>query len=144
MPLSSFVASSTTDLGASRTKGSPVKLPPPIPRGSSSTSDATLSPISRAVISTEYASLRYNKHCPSGMYVIPSLDNTFVWDAVLFVHKGVVSIHHSSVRASSDTHVRARILCRIRSEIHDVFSGQLSRQGACNTVSDRHISSTRG
>ncbi|KIM53820.1 hypothetical protein SCLCIDRAFT_1222537 [Scleroderma citrinum Foug A] len=86
--LSGLVTSTVLDLGAGKTKSSLVKPLPPTLRGPSSTSDATPNSVSRAVISTEYASLRYNKHCPSGMYVIPSLDNVFVWDAVLFVHKG--------------------------------------------------------
>lgn len=96
--LSGLVTSPVLDLGTGKTKSSLVKPLPSTLRGPSSTSDATPNSVSRAVISTEYASLRYNKHCPSGMYVTPSLDNVFVWDAVLFVHKGVVSIHHPNAR----------------------------------------------
>ncbi|KAL4075881.1 ubiquitin-conjugating enzyme/RWD-like protein [Scleroderma citrinum] len=70
-------------------KNSFPKSPLPTPRVPTNTSDAsTLNSVTRAVISTEYASLRYNKHCPSGMYVAPSSDSILVWDAVLFVHKG--------------------------------------------------------
>ncbi|KAI6047203.1 UBC-like protein [Pisolithus marmoratus] len=57
--------------------------------GSSSGCDASsLHPATRAALSSEYASLRYNKHCPSGMYITPTADNILVWDGVLFVHKG--------------------------------------------------------
>lgn len=49
---------------------------------------SSLNPTTRAVLSSEYASLRYNKHCPSGMYIIPAADSILAWDGVLFVHKG--------------------------------------------------------
>lgn len=45
-------------------------------------------PISRATISLEYASLRYQSHCPLGMYVIPFADDPFIWDGALFIHQG--------------------------------------------------------
>ncbi|KAI0307120.1 ubiquitin-conjugating enzyme/RWD-like protein [Multifurca ochricompacta] len=44
--------------------------------------------LSRATISLEYASLRYQFHCPLGMYVIPFVDDLSIWDAVLFIHQG--------------------------------------------------------
>ena len=95
--LSGLVMSPMIDLGAGKTKSSLVKPLPPTLRGPSSTPNS----VSRAVISTEYPSLQYNKHCPFGMYITPSLDNIFVWDAVLFMHKGVVSIHHPNTHAHS-------------------------------------------
>ena len=93
--LSGLVMSPMIDLGAGKTKSSLVKPLPPTLRGPLSTPNS----VSCVVILTEYPLLRYNKHCPSGMYVTPSLDNIFVWDAVLFVHKGVVSIHHPNTCA---------------------------------------------
>ncbi|KAA1466478.1 UBC-like protein [Dentipellis sp. KUC8613] len=44
--------------------------------------------LSKAAVAFEYASLRYNAHCPLGMYVSPSVEIPAVWDAVLFVHQG--------------------------------------------------------
>jgi hypothetical protein len=46
----------------------------------------------RAALMLEYASLRHSNHCPLGMYVVPSPENLFVWDAVLFVHQGLRSL----------------------------------------------------
>ncbi|KAG6336610.1 hypothetical protein ID866_2486 [Astraeus odoratus] len=54
----------------------------------SSIAETSPNPVTHAAISTEYSSLRYSKHCPSGMYITPTADNIFVWDAVLFIHKG--------------------------------------------------------
>ncbi|KAI0315978.1 ubiquitin-conjugating enzyme/RWD-like protein [Amylostereum chailletii] len=51
-------------------------------------SDPILSTVSRAAIAFEYASLRYEAHCPLGMYVLPNTDDNSVWDLVLFVHQG--------------------------------------------------------
>jgi len=45
-------------------------------------------PIPRATVSLEYASLRYQSHCPLGMYVIPFADDPFIWDGALFIHQG--------------------------------------------------------
>ncbi|KAF5363678.1 hypothetical protein D9756_000645 [Leucocoprinus leucothites] len=44
--------------------------------------------VARTALSLEYASLRHADHCPLGIYVVPSPENLFVWDAVLFVHQG--------------------------------------------------------
>ncbi|ETW84035.1 hypothetical protein HETIRDRAFT_242275, partial [Heterobasidion irregulare TC 32-1] len=46
------------------------------------------SAVQRAAVAFEYASLRYQAHCPLGMYIIPSLENLSIWDGVLFVHQG--------------------------------------------------------
>ncbi|KXN90247.1 hypothetical protein AN958_04038 [Leucoagaricus sp. SymC.cos] len=51
-------------------------------------SPTTQSIIARTALSLEYAFLRHSDHCPLGMYVVPSPENLFVWDAVLFVHQG--------------------------------------------------------
>ncbi|KAI7872959.1 ubiquitin-conjugating enzyme/RWD-like protein [Spinellus fusiger] len=37
---------------------------------------------------TEFINLRNPKHCPLGVYVMPSSDNLNVWYGVIFVHKG--------------------------------------------------------
>ncbi|KAI0254736.1 UBC-like protein [Lactifluus subvellereus] len=65
--------------------------PPPkqAPRKSAPSIHApSVNHLSRAAISLEYTSLRYQSHCPLGMYVIPSADDPSVWDAVLFIHQG--------------------------------------------------------
>ncbi|CAG8464540.1 1372_t:CDS:2 [Cetraspora pellucida] len=36
----------------------------------------------------EFTNLRNPRHCPSGVYVMPSADNFYIWYGVLFVHKG--------------------------------------------------------
>ena len=48
--------------------------------------------LTRTAVSLEYASLRHTGHCPLGMYVTPSPDNLMVWDAVFFVHQGVLPL----------------------------------------------------
>ena len=53
-----------------------------------STVPTSLNHLSRAAISLEYASLRYQSHCPLGMYVIPFAEDPSVWDAILFIHQG--------------------------------------------------------
>jgi hypothetical protein len=88
--LSEFVASPTLDLTA-RLKGASSRLASTtVDVTSSASSDSALpiSPVTRAAISIEYASLRHDKHCPAGMYVTPSAESMLIWDAVLFVHKG--------------------------------------------------------
>jgi hypothetical protein len=50
----------------------------------------TSSPVTRTAISLEYASLRHSQHCPLGIYVVPSAETLLVWDAVFFVHQGIL------------------------------------------------------
>lgn len=50
----------------------------------------TISVVTRTAVSLEYASIRHHGHCPLGMYVMPSVENLLVWDAVFFVHQGMV------------------------------------------------------
>ncbi|KAI0268212.1 ubiquitin-conjugating enzyme/RWD-like protein [Gloeopeniophorella convolvens] len=69
-----------------RKPGPSAQPPPPQPH-----TPASINPLSRAAISLEYASLRYQSHCPLGMYVIPHSDNPSIWDAVLFIHQGYYS-----------------------------------------------------
>ncbi|KAH9977731.1 hypothetical protein BGW80DRAFT_1283920 [Lactifluus volemus] len=70
----------------------PAATPPKLAPRKSLPSTSTLAPsvnhLSRAAISLEYASLRYQSHCPLGMYVIPFVDDPSIWDAVLFIHQG--------------------------------------------------------
>ncbi|RHZ76134.1 hypothetical protein Glove_203g49 [Diversispora epigaea] len=42
----------------------------------------------RMELMIEFTNLRNPKHCPSGVYVMPSADNFYTWYGVLFVHKG--------------------------------------------------------
>ena len=58
---------------------------PPAPTWPDSSS---ASPVGRAAVAQEFANLRYEGHCPLGMYIVPASDNLFVWDGVLFVHQG--------------------------------------------------------
>ncbi|KAI6119364.1 UBC-like protein [Pisolithus croceorrhizus] len=90
-PLSGLVVPSARSSGvgdvkytSSNSKSSSLSVVGP----SSGCDPSSLNPTTRAVLSSEYASLRYNKHCPSGMYITPGADSILVWDGVLFVHKG--------------------------------------------------------
>src|SRR6267154_3617496 len=78
--------------------------PPPknAPRKSSS-GPTPLNHLSRAAISLEYASLRYQSHCPLGMYVIPLTEDPSIWDAVLFIHQGESSPTESISVSSSES-----------------------------------------
>ena len=60
----------------------------PKPRSSNQAQPPTVNPLSRVAISLEYASLRYQSHCPLGMYVVPLIGDPSIWDAVLFIHQG--------------------------------------------------------
>jgi hypothetical protein len=60
----------------------------PKPRPNTQAQPPTANPLSRATISLEYASLRYQSHCPLGMYVVPLIGDPSIWDAVLFIHQG--------------------------------------------------------
>ncbi|EKM80305.1 hypothetical protein AGABI1DRAFT_73378 [Agaricus bisporus var. burnettii JB137-S8] len=44
--------------------------------------------VAQTALSLEYASLRHQNHCPLGIYIVPSPDSLFVWDAVLYTHQG--------------------------------------------------------
>lgn len=50
---------------------------------------ATQSIVARSTLLLEFTSLRNRNHSPLGLYVVPSLENFFIWDAVLFVHQGM-------------------------------------------------------
>ncbi|KIY71430.1 UBC-like protein [Cylindrobasidium torrendii FP15055 ss-10] len=50
--------------------------------------DANASAVASTTISLEYASLKYQNHCPLGMYIVPSKESLFAWDAMFFVHQG--------------------------------------------------------
>ena len=70
------------------------KQPPPRRKSSPKLRPSTqaqppaVNPLSRAAISLEYASLRYQSHSPLGMYVVPLIGDPSIWDAVLFIHQG--------------------------------------------------------
>lgn len=67
----------------------------------------THSIVPQTALSLEYASLRHQNHCPLGMYVVPSPDSLFVWDAVLFVHQGECTINlivHSTTETQLSAH----------------------------------------
>jgi hypothetical protein len=68
----------TSGKGQTASHRSTVKNPPDV------------SPVTRTAISLEYASLRHSQHCPLGIYVVPSAETLLVWDAVFFVHQGIL------------------------------------------------------
>lgn len=84
-----LTASPTIDLSTptkSRSKpASRVASGPSVTTGT----DQSPSALTRTAVSLEYASLRYPKHCPTGMYVTPSPEKLLIWDAVFFVHQGM-------------------------------------------------------
>ncbi|KIJ20000.1 hypothetical protein PAXINDRAFT_160656 [Paxillus involutus ATCC 200175] len=87
--LSGLMTSPTLDLGTGRPKNASAKTISAVDSPASlAISEASINPVTRAAISFEYASLRHNKHCPTGMYITPSVESILVWEAVLFVHKG--------------------------------------------------------
>ncbi|KAG6850044.1 hypothetical protein H0H93_002053 [Arthromyces matolae] len=47
-----------------------------------------VSVLTRTTVSLEYAALRHHLHCPLGMYIVPSVEDLLVWNAVFFVHQG--------------------------------------------------------
>ncbi|KAK7696001.1 hypothetical protein QCA50_000641 [Cerrena zonata] len=83
-----LTASPTIDLSTpTKSRSKPASR---IASGTGVTTGTDQSPtaLTRTAVSLEYASLRYPKHCPTGMYVTPSPENLLVWDAVFFVHQG--------------------------------------------------------
>ncbi|KAG0145533.1 hypothetical protein CROQUDRAFT_93652 [Cronartium quercuum f. sp. fusiforme G11] len=44
--------------------------------------------MSNLEITLEFASLRSPGHCPIGVWVIPSPTNVYLWEGVLFIHRG--------------------------------------------------------
>ncbi|KAF8559129.1 UBC-like protein [Imleria badia] len=85
--LGGLVASPTFDLGG-RSRNASSKLAATTAETTAPASEASISPVTRAAISIKYASLRHDRHCPTGMYITPSTESMLIWDAVLFVHKG--------------------------------------------------------
>lgn len=83
MMLGSLVPSSTIDLAHRPQRTSS------LPQTSSTPQDATVPPVTRTAVALEYASLRYQEHCPLGMYVVPTAESIMIWEAVLFVHQGM-------------------------------------------------------
>ncbi|KAK0486954.1 UBC-like protein [Armillaria luteobubalina] len=54
----------------------------------STTNSNSITAVASAAVSFEYASLRHRSHCPLGIYVVPSKESLFIWDAIFFVHQG--------------------------------------------------------
>jgi len=81
-----LVPSPTIDLGMAKGRNVSTTIAPAadsaLPEGS------VVSPATHAALNFQYASLRNTNHCPTGIYITPSMGNPMVWDAVLFVHKG--------------------------------------------------------
>lgn len=81
LPSFSALSGSSPGTGTPPPKQAPRKSAPSIHAPS-------VNHLSRAAISLEYTSLRYQSHCPLGMYIIPFADDPSIWDAVLFIHQG--------------------------------------------------------
>jgi hypothetical protein len=102
--LGSFVTS-THDVGTSKSKHKPTNAS----QSSSAPKDANVAASTRVNVGLEYASLRYHRHCPLGMYVVPSVESILVWDGVLFVHQGgymavfLVSLSHCDCKDITQT-----------------------------------------
>ncbi|CAL1700996.1 unnamed protein product [Somion occarium] len=86
--LGALVTSPTIDLSTPTKPRSKPASRLPSTSSVTNTTDQPATALTRTAVSLEYASLRYPKHCPTGMYVIPSPENILVWDAVFFVHQG--------------------------------------------------------
>jgi hypothetical protein len=127
--LSSLSGSASGFLGVGAgTAGTPLKHTPERPTHRKSTSGPpSISPTSRATISLEYASLRYQSHCPLGMYVIPFIDDPFIWDATLFIHQGEPYAKYIFIPRLADIIPEARVLHRFYPQISLDFSPQLPR-----------------
>lgn len=87
--------------------------------------DITTNPVARTTVSLEYASLRHNEHCPLGMYIVPSIENLLVWDAVFFVHQGECK---TSLPLYQIVKVNRRILHRLDSQISPDIPPRLPRE----------------
>lgn len=131
---SSFSGSSSgSGLLSASTADDPPKKTPRKP----SSGPPSLHTLSRVAISLEYASLRYQSHCPVGMYVIPFADDPFLWDAVLFIHQGELRVPFVSYR----THSEARLLHRLHPKISFDVSSQLPRITPNSALHHRCLSS---
>ncbi|KAI0068678.1 UBC-like protein [Artomyces pyxidatus] len=87
---------------------------------------AITNPVARAAVSLEYASLRYQGHCPLGMYIIPCSDAASMWDAVLFVHQGYYadSILKFRLTFPADYPERAPVVQFMTDVFHPLISQQ--------------------
>ena len=83
-----FGALSLTGSGSKQSLPPSKSSPKPRPTTQAAQPTITANPLSRVAISLEYASLRYQSHCPLGMYVVPLIGDPSIWDAVLFIHQG--------------------------------------------------------
>ena len=132
---SSFSGSSSgSGLLSASTADDPPKKTPRKP----SSGPPSLHALSRVAISLEYASLRYQSHCPVGMYVIPFANDPFIWDAVLFIHQGELRVPF--VR-SYHIHSEARLLHRLHPKISFDVSSQLPRTTPNSALHHRCLSS---
>lgn len=83
----SLVPSPTIDLGLTKGRSASTKIAQAAD-SAHPLEGSIINPATRATLNFQYASLRNINHCPTGMYITPSVESTLVWDAVLFVHKG--------------------------------------------------------
>ncbi|KAH9077125.1 UBC-like protein [Lactarius deliciosus] len=70
--------------GSGLAKPPPRRKSSPTPRRVTQAQPPAVNPLSRVAISLEYASLRYQSHCPLGMYVVPLVGDPSVWDACYY------------------------------------------------------------
>jgi len=138
--LSGLVASPTLDLGG-RSRNASSKLAFATVDPTAPASEVSINPVTRAAISIEYASLRHDKHCPTGMYVTPSSESMLVWDAVLFVHKG--EWWQFRDQTSLNSRVLSRRLCRLRPQVCHGVPRQLPRSTSYGALRDGRIPPAR-
>lgn len=116
------------------------KKPQQKPSESQSQPDAVPSPVVNTAIALEYASLRYQGHCPLGMYVTPSDDSLLIWDLVLFVHQGA-SLRTPSIRDDLSRDRSTRLLCRLRAQVPTEISRELPGEATISALLDRRVPS---
>ncbi|KAH9035302.1 UBC-like protein [Lactarius hengduanensis] len=111
----------------------------PKPRRATQAQPPAVNPLSRVAISLEYASLRYQSHCPLGMYVVPLVGDPSIWDAVLFIHQGYytdsilkfrLTFPHNYPRPTSDQHHVYDILYYIKASFKKHALDQI-KEGDC-------------
>jgi hypothetical protein len=119
-----LVPSPTIDLGMAKGRNVSTTIAPAA--DSALSEGSVVSPATRATLNFQYASLRNINHCPTGIYITPSVGNTMVWDAVLFVHKGSTLNACWCAIILSRIHHFVRVLPGFCAEIHHNISKRLS------------------
>jgi len=82
--------------------------------------------LAQTEIAMEFAALRNKDHCPRGIYVIPSTESMFLWDAALFVHQGYYadSVLKFQLKFPADYPARAPSVVFLADVFHPLISQQ--------------------